>query len=200
MAIPSDSPRVALLKKDFEKAFGRPIRTPKDFTHAVSFVFEKTKDMISDSTFRRLYVETKKYKHVSDDILNILSKAIGYKHFQDFFGNKIKYNSKSIVFEETFTSNPDKMWNVRQFCMDYYNLEYVEETQEHSGYFRYKSNTREVRNDDCCCAEWVGDLREEADNKLRDFYYVFGVGEFPFITITIIRLGNKEHYFYTIHR
>ena len=123
-----------------------------------------------------------------------------YKHFRDFFGHKIKYNSKNTVFEETITNNPDNMWNVKQFCMDYYNLEYVEETQEHSGYFRYKSNTREVRNDDCCCAEWVGDLREEADNKLRDFYYTFGVGEFPFITIAFVRLGNKEYYFYTIHR
>ena len=84
MAIPSDSPRIALLKLKFEKAFGTPIRTPKNFTDASSFVFEKTKEMISDSTFRRLYVETKKYKHVSDDILNILSKAVGYKHFQDF--------------------------------------------------------------------------------------------------------------------
>ena len=74
MAIPSDSPRIALLKLEFEKAFGTPIRTPKNFTDASSFVFEKTKDMISDSTFRRLYV----------DILNILSKAVGYKHFQDF--------------------------------------------------------------------------------------------------------------------
>ena len=84
MAIPSDSPRVALLKKDFEQAFGRPIRTPKDFNEAVSFVFEKTREIISDSTFRRLYRETERYKHVSDDILNILSKAVGYKHFQDF--------------------------------------------------------------------------------------------------------------------
>lgn len=84
MAIPSDSPRIALLKLKFEKAFGTPIRTPKNFTDASSFVFEKTKETISDSTFRRLYVETKKYKHVSDDILNILSKAVGYKHFQDF--------------------------------------------------------------------------------------------------------------------
>lgn len=84
MAIPSDSPRIALLKQEFEKAFGRPIRTPRDFTDAVSFVFEKTNDMISDSTFRRLYKEMKRYRHVSDDILNILSRTIGYKHFQDF--------------------------------------------------------------------------------------------------------------------
>lgn len=123
-----------------------------------------------------------------------------YKHFRDFFGNNIKYNSKSIVFEETITNNPDKLWNVKQFCMDYYNLEYIEETEEHSGYFRYKSNNKGLKDEDCCCAEWVGGLREEADEKLRDFYYTFGVGEFPFITITIIRLGNKEHYFYTIHR
>ena len=123
-----------------------------------------------------------------------------YKHFRDFFGSSIKYNTKSIVFEETVTNDPDKVWNVKQACMDYYNLEYIEETEEHSGYFRYRSNTREFKENDCCCAEWVGGLRDEADEKLRDFYYSFGIGEFPFITIAIIRLGNKEHYFYTIHR
>ena len=85
MAIPSDSPRIALLKKDFEQAFGRPIRTPKDFNEAVSFVVEKTIEIISDSTFRCLNRATERDKHVSDDILNIISKDIGYKHFQDFF-------------------------------------------------------------------------------------------------------------------
>ena len=122
-----------------------------------------------------------------------------YKHFRDFFGNTIKYNSKSIVFEETITNDPDKLWNVKQFCMDYYNLEYIEETEEHSGYFRYKSNNRAIESNDCC-VEWVGGKRDSADEKLRDFYYSFGVGEFPFITIILVRLGNKEYYFYTIHR
>ena len=94
MAIPSDSPRVALLKKEFEKLFGKPVRTPRDFTEAVTFVFEKTGEIISDSTVRRLYKETDRYKHVSDDILNILSKAIGYKHFTDFCDHLAKAGIK----------------------------------------------------------------------------------------------------------
>ena len=57
-----------------------------------------------------------------------------YKIFQDLYGSKIKYNSKSIVFEETITNNPESIWNVKQYCMDMYNLEYVEETEQHSGY------------------------------------------------------------------
>ena len=84
MATPSDSPRVSLLKNEFEKHFGRPIKTPKDFSEAVAFVFKKTGEVISDSTVRRLYKETGRYNHVSDDILNILSKVVGYRHFQDF--------------------------------------------------------------------------------------------------------------------
>ena len=100
MAIPSDSPRIALLKQEFEKGFGRPIRTPRDFTDAVSFVFEKTNEMISDSTFRRLYKEMKRYRHVSDDILNILSRTIGYKHFQDF----CEYLSSSGIKDSELSS------------------------------------------------------------------------------------------------
>lgn len=120
-----------------------------------------------------------------------------YKIFQDLYGSKIKYNSKSIVFEETVTNNPDSIWNVKQYCMDAYNLEYVEETEQHSGYFRYKPYN-EVLHDTCECS--VSPDRDEAQEALRNFYSAFGVGEFPFLTIKIIRLGNKDHYFYTIHR
>ena len=84
MAISSDSPRVAYLKKEFELLFGRPIRTPRDFIGACTLITERTGEIISDSTVRRLYKENDKYPHVSDDILNIVSRTVGYPHFQAF--------------------------------------------------------------------------------------------------------------------
>ena len=122
-----------------------------------------------------------------------------YKIFRDYFGSKIKYNSKNIVFEETITNNPESPWSVRQVCMDTYGLEYIPETVDHSAYFRYrKDELRRSYGDACEC--YVGEPLPDAEEKLRNFYEAFGKGEFPFITITIIRLGNKDHFFYTIHR
>ena len=121
-----------------------------------------------------------------------------YKIFQDLYGSKIKYNTKSIVFEETITNNPESIWNVEQYCMDMYNLEYVEETERCSGYFRFRPSNNVALHDTCECS--VSPDRDEAQEALRNFYSAFGVGEFPFLSVIIIRLGNKDHYFYTIHR
>ena len=121
-----------------------------------------------------------------------------YKIFSDYFGTKIKYNTKSIVFEETLHNNLDNPWGVRQTCMNAYNLEYVEETENTSGYYRYRKD-KNYYSEKC---EFVGEQLQEdiSEENIRNFYDAFGKGEFPFLTILIIRLGNKDHYFYTIHR
>ncbi len=122
-----------------------------------------------------------------------------YKIFQDLFGSKIKYNSKSIIFEETIYNNMNTCWSVRKECASVYGLEFVESSENQSSYYRFrKDGLKETCN--TCCTEFVGTERDNADEKLRHFYEAFGVGEFPFITITVIRLGNKDHYFYSIHR
>lgn len=131
------------------------------------------------------------------------SSIANYKVFSDYFGSKIKYNSKSIVFEETLHNDLNNPWSLRSTCMDVYGLEYVEGNNETSDYYRYrKGNPISTCTCDSCCCEFVGDKREPeiAEEAVRNFYKSFGVGEFPFMTIIMIRLGNKDHYFYTIHR
>lgn len=122
-----------------------------------------------------------------------------YKIFQDNFGTKIKYNTKSIVFEETLHNELDNPWSLRRTCMDHYNLEYVPATADTSDYYKYSN-----RNVECCekCDEFVSSKLDKnlAEENVRNFYNAFGKGEFPFMTITIIRIGNKDHYFYDIHR
>ena len=130
---------------------------------------------------------------------NYKGTIANYKAFQELFGSKVKYNSKSIVFEETLYNYPNGPWSPKGTCMDVYGLEYIEPTNETSGYYRYRKDGIK-RTCNTCCMEAVGDKREDAEERLRNFYTAFSIGEFPFITITMIRLGNKDHYFYTIHR
>ena len=124
-----------------------------------------------------------------------------YKIFQDNFSTRIKYNSKSIVFEETLHNELDNPWSVRRVCMDLYNLEYIPKTDEHSDYYRYRKD-RNVFCENCKCSEFVSEKldKDAAEENIRNFYNSFGIGEFPYLTIVIIRLGNKDHYFYMIHR
>ena len=84
MPVPSNSPIVTLLKEEVEKKFGRPVKTPKDFIQASDFIFRESHETISETTLRRLYVRGQEYPNVSDDILNILSRAVGFKHFKEF--------------------------------------------------------------------------------------------------------------------
>lgn len=121
-----------------------------------------------------------------------------YSIFKSLFGSKIKYNSKSIVLETTITSNPNNPWNVVNTCRDMYGLEYVEPSENQSGYFRYRKDSLTLVGASCC--ESSSEKRPDAEERLRNFYTAFTKGEFPFITVTIIRLGNKDHFFYTIHR
>lgn len=125
-----------------------------------------------------------------------------YKIFQDNFSTSIKYNTKSIVFEETLHNELDNPWGVRRTCMDIFNLEYVEATDEHSDYYRFKKCSPTHFCERCECEGFVSEKlpESEAEENIRNFYNAFGKGEFPFLTIIILRLGNKDHYFYTIHR
>ena len=84
MPAPSNSPIVTLLKEAVEKKFGRPIKTPKDFLEVVDFILNETHELISDTTIRRLYKKGQEYPNVSDDILNILSRCVGFNHFKEF--------------------------------------------------------------------------------------------------------------------
>lgn len=122
-----------------------------------------------------------------------------YKIFQDLFGSSIKFNSKSIVLEETLHNGINQPWSLQQTCMDVYGLEYVQPTENTSGYYKFREDGLKMTCD-TCCTEFVGDKLEDSEERLKRFYVAFGAGEFPFMTITVIRLGNKDHYFYSIHR
>ena len=125
-----------------------------------------------------------------------------YKYYQDTYGTKIKYNSKSIVYEETLYNN--EPWSVKDTCRACYGLVY-EEKENGSGCYRFPDQPAPKMVHPEVCTECVHPMNREfkseiAEENIRKFDEYFGKGEFPYITITMVRFGNKEHYFYTIHR
>lgn len=84
MAIKTDSPQVKALLVEVERAFARPIRTPSDFTAVADCIEARTKEHISDSTIKRLWVPHLAYDTVSGRTLDVLAGYAGYGHFEAF--------------------------------------------------------------------------------------------------------------------
>lgn len=91
----------------------------------------------------------------------------------DKLGKRIKINSKNIVFETLITD---------ELKMGKINL-------SESAY--------------CCCGEkrpTKVSYKSQLEFWQKDLFEYFSCGEFPYMTIYIARLGNTDHFFYTISR
>ncbi len=84
MATKTDSPQVAALLREVEKAFGHPVSTPADFVMLADRIETKTREHISDSTIKRLWKPRLSYRTVSDRSLNVIAQYAGFPHFQAY--------------------------------------------------------------------------------------------------------------------
>ena len=111
---------------------------------------------------------------------NVEFSLNNYTYFNDL-GRQITINSKNCEFEETYFDL--KEWfglNLKDF--DNVNCSPI-------------ANENLVR-------EWLLTSIKEPTSDFSYYIYqaIFGLGEFPFLTIYISRIGNKRYYFYTIDR
>lgn len=94
-----DSPQVKALLIKVEKLFNRPIKTPSDFIEVAVEIEKKTKEHISDSTIKRLYVPKLSYNTVATRTLNVLSKYIGFTHYEAFCTHlRLESSVESVVY------------------------------------------------------------------------------------------------------
>lgn len=84
MATKTDSPQVTALLKEAEKQFGRPLKGPTDFVLMADRIERKTREHISDSTIKRLWMPSLAYRTVSDRTLNVIAQYAGFEHFKAF--------------------------------------------------------------------------------------------------------------------
>ena len=124
-----------------------------------------------------------------------------YGYFNKQYGKKIQYNNKNITYKEMFS-------DLKDFCGQFFGL-----------------IQKDFKNPPTCVgafSTWEVPTKEEYDTKVKkrweetgmytdsseyeniklcgNFSEFFGKGEFPFMYITMIRLGNQDYYFATIER
>lgn len=84
MAVRTDSPQIAALKKVVEKHFGHPIETRTDFSTLAIEIERVTKEHLAENTLRRLWGKIKGYDSVFTSTLDVLSRYVGFEHWSSF--------------------------------------------------------------------------------------------------------------------
>lgn len=122
-----------------------------------------------------------------------------YSYFEAEYGKSITYNNKNISYEEIFT-------DLKEFCGRYFELKpktvydggtnevtrertIFELPTEEEYYSKYGKDN---------CVPTEGEY--EQLQKFVDYSAFFGRGEFPYMRITIIRIGNQDYYFGSLVR
>ena len=117
-----------------------------------------------------------------------------YSYFEAEYAKQISYNNKNISYEEVF-------YDLREFCGYYYGLKPEIRTLGGSDektveYLVFNIPTEEEfhkaheRNNTDPSTEEYKNLQ-----KLESYYKFFGQGEFPYLKLTILRIGNQDYYF-----
>lgn len=78
------SPEFRALCMDIEKAVGRKIQTPYDFDFLVTCLWEHNRCIISTSTLKRLWGYIPSTMSPRRSTLDLLSRFIGYKDWNDY--------------------------------------------------------------------------------------------------------------------
>ena len=132
---------------------------------------------------------------ILDSFEENLCSTSNYRRLNNEFAEEIKYNSKNTVFESTIYNH--ERFSVQDTCADMFLLKRIEAPDTSNNYsYEFWRNPFEQKEE--CEAECAS--KERNIKRLLKFHQFFGIGEFPYLTIKVIRIGNIDHYFYTAHR
>lgn len=81
------SPEIKELRNQVEEALGRKLKTPKDFSFLGSSIWTVNHEMISPTTLKRLWGYIDGAEQTRGSTLDILSRFIGYRDWDDFLGH-----------------------------------------------------------------------------------------------------------------
>lgn len=85
MAVRTDTPQIALLKKAVEEKLGYSLKTHSNFMEAVSEIEDAIGEQISETTMERIWEYSRKpYETTSVKTLNVLSVFAGHGDWEQF--------------------------------------------------------------------------------------------------------------------
>ena len=101
------SPEVVELKKQVEERLNRKMKTPKDFDFLRSTIWDSNKEIISSTTLKRLWGYISGADQTRTDTLDILSRLLGCKDWDDFL--EVINTSGASEFIHSFHISTDGM-------------------------------------------------------------------------------------------
>ena len=78
---------IAILRNLIEESVGRRIQTPADFNFLTGVIQERTHEMLSVTTLKRIWGYIEGYDTTRYSTLNILTRCVGYKDWETFVRN-----------------------------------------------------------------------------------------------------------------
>lgn len=157
------------------------------FTELKNESIDRIKDICVDDFMIKIYKMVKQNKE----------KGIFNYDVFNHFGRNISYNNKNIEYRESFTDikdicnlRIDKVFNDVCVCLE----KEAEENEKIAKWFKSDFEfSINVYNEE-------ENYSEKITKTTSNLNGLFGVGEFPFMLITITRIGNNKYYFYEITR
>jgi hypothetical protein len=105
----TSSHELSELKKVVEASAARKMRTPADFNYLSGLIAERRKEMISESTLKRIWGYVKGYDSIHYNTLSVLSRFIGFMDWDDFC-NSLQQNASDTNEEyQTFCIHPEDL-------------------------------------------------------------------------------------------
>lgn len=139
--------KTSKLCQTVEEAVGHPLRSPRDFSQLNDDIFMRTHEFVSASTLMRLwgYIESDIKPRVHT--LNILSRFVGYRDWEDFCAADIEGRQSSVVICRRLNVSTDLVegqmvllrWLPNRECLIrylgnlYFEVEHSENTQLKKG-------------------------------------------------------------------
>lgn len=105
MKNPNDetSQHIVILRNLIEESVGRKIKTPTDFSFLTGVIMERTKEMLSVTTLKRIWGYIDGYDTTRYATLSILARCVGYKDWESFEQNYCNSDQESskLLFGES---------------------------------------------------------------------------------------------------
>lgn len=168
-------------------------------------VGNRTLEEIKEECFNNFLYKLKNYvMQPGNPHPKIITRGLHqYNHFENEFGENISYNTKNREFYKLYT-------DLKDFVKDNMYPERVckedQEVEPQGTHYILSQNGKEF-------IKIKVDLEDNPDESsfvcngipsttfyMDDFIDLFSRGEFPFMGISIVRIGNHDYYFYTITR
>lgn len=110
-----EKPEIIALRKAVEAAVPREIKTSYDFNYLSGAIAGRCKDMLSETTLKRVWGYVEGYDTIRQHTLQVLARFAGYESYEAFYEEFCKTRESDIVIGKSIKSEEIEVGTVLHF-------------------------------------------------------------------------------------